>query len=105
MQIHQLVQSPPLYGGVDYEATFYLDYDFFDNFTIAQTCSLDTIGVDVEDLIYEQECEYLEYHIKNLETYDSYNIQCLLNTWEMNAESFRYDLERMIAGLESDLFI
>ena len=105
MLIHHPAQFQLLYGGVDYEAIFYFDYDFFDNFTIVQMCSLDTLGIDVEDLIYEQECEYLEYHTANLTTYDSYNIQCLLNTWEMNANRFRYSLKRMIGSLENDLFI
>ena len=105
MFVHQQEQSLFRYGGVDHEATFYLDYDFFDNFTLAQACSLDTIGVNIESMIREYSQEYLRFCIPDIRDCDMDDLQDMVNTWNANASRFRKTLQRAISGLERDLFI
>ena len=94
-----------MYVGLDFEASFNLDYEFFDNLTITEIFTLDSINFDFDEQIREYEHEYLQYHLQDMETYDSDTVQCILNTWEMNEGSLRYSLKALICDLERDLFV
>lgn len=97
--------SPQIYIGVDFDITVALDFDFFDNLTITEIFTLDSINVDIDEQMREHEHEYLQYYLQDMESYDSHSVQCILNTWEMNENSLRYSLKSLIYDLERDLFV
>jgi hypothetical protein len=94
-----------IFLGIDHTATFYLDYDFFDNFSLAQMCSLDTIGVDIEDMIREHSRGYLYYIQDQFEYVYMDDVRRAMHIWDSNERLFRNGLQRAISGLERDLFI
>ena len=103
---HQnLKQSILIFLGVDHTATFYLDYDFFDNFSLAQMCSLDTLGIDIEGMIRERSRGYLFYIHDEFEYVYMDDVRRALRTWDLNERIFRNGLQCAISGLERDLLI
>ena len=94
-----------IFLGVDHTATFYLDYDFFDNFSLAQMCSLDKFEVDIEDMIREHSRGYLYYIQDQFEYVYMDDVRRAMHIWNSNEILFRDGLQRAISGLERDLFI